>query len=98
MRNNIIVQSQKSWESHGTCMRLRQNLFLYTLANTVNSPYLLRDLASLAVPEDFEEVDVVQVRGEEKVIQLEKPCLFNSTHFLSSSTHFLSNGRRLFYW
>ena len=43
---------------------------MYVLANTVNSSYLLRDLASLAVPEDLEEVDVVQVRGEEKVIQL----------------------------
>ena len=74
------------------------NSFLHTLANTVNSPYLLRDLASLAVPEDLEEVDIIQVRGKEKVIQLEKPWLFSSTHFLSSSTHFLANGRRLFYW
>ena len=90
------MQSQKSWEIHGI-LRLHQNLLLHTLANTVNSPYLLRDLASLAVPEDLEEVDVVQVRGEEKVIQLEKLCLFSSTHFLSSSTHFLANGRRLFY-
>ena len=67
------------------------NLFLHTLTNTVNSSYLLRDLASLAVPEDLEEVDVIQVRGKEKVIQLEKPRLFSSTHFLATS-------RRLFYW